>query len=218
MSQTTRQKTEAAARKAEAKAQAADFSKAVDDAMREHITLHSDTAIGAVVDRAAIAEAAAKRVALVLARSWHDVGQHRDEITAAHGVYVERAVSHIAAAVDRQALERARKAWDKAAATIQYVSVREKADNNGNTYHSVKIVYTDGTVQRIGETYGYGNHWQTTVAQALREGPEGARLPTLDQTGEGYAAVGRRVARDNAHHDVVTIARTRDHYDACDRG
>lgn len=215
---TDRSKIEERARKAETKARAADFTAAVDDAMREHITLNGDTAIGAVLNRAVIADVAAKRVALVLARSWHDVSEHQSQTAAEYGADMDRVARAVAAAVDRRVLDRARKAWDKIASTLQYVSVREKADSHGNTYHSVQIVYIDGTVQRIGETYGYGNHWQTTVAQALAHSIEGAALPSVDAISEGYSAVGRRVARDNAHHDVVTIARTKDHYDACDRG
>lgn len=212
--QTTRSAIEAKARKAEDKARQADFTAAINAAIAPHI----DLCARGFMSRASVSEVSAARVAMTLARSWHDVAKHKEETIAKHGKIDDDIASQVAADVDRRALERARKAWDKITKTLQYVSVREKADSNGNTYHSVKIVYTDGTVQRVGETYGYGNQWQTTVAQALAHSIEGAALPSIDATSEGHSAVGRRVTRDNAHYDVVTIARTKDHYAACDRG
>lgn len=209
----TNKSTNTAALKAdrkERKAQALDFSEAL---TREI----APTPLSS--KRTAIADVAAARVAMVLAGSWHDVAKHKAETIETHGFVVNTIAENVAVFVDRQAHARRRNAWDKLASCLRYVSVRQRNDRYGNTHHSVKIVYTDDTAQCVGEGYGYGSHWISTVADVLIASPAGQSLPSGgNPTQEGYGAVSRRVACDNARHDVVEIVRGRDHYVACDRG
>ena len=40
---------------------------------------------------------------------------------------------------------------------------------NNNTYHSLKITYSDGTTDYIGMTYGYGDCYKQTAVEHIRK-------------------------------------------------
>jgi hypothetical protein len=66
---------------------------------------------------------------------------------------------------------------------------------NGNTYHTVRVYFPDGTVKGSGRTYGYGTQWEHT-AFALIEPDREVRLVTAPW--RYYEAHGWNVTMDCA--------------------